>query len=159
MTIQKKFSIPVACLVFAVLALGLGASNRKDGKQSSFVVAIGVIFVYYIFMYTGESMAQAKWIPAEVAMWIPNIILGTAGVLLLVVRNRFGDLGNGIAIPIPRFRRRAAAAPPGSPAGQAGSQAVARQAAARPPVVVLRVPPLDLPRPRLLDHMAKHYNQ
>jgi LPS export ABC transporter permease LptF/LPS export ABC transporter permease LptG len=160
MTIQKKFSIPVACLVFAVLALGLGASNRKDGKQSSFVVAIGVIFVYYIFMYTGESMAKAKWIPAEVAMWIPNIILGTAGVLLLVVRNRFGDLGNGIAIPIPRFRRRAAAAPPGSPAGQAGSQAVARQAAARPPVVVLRVPQLDLPRPRLLDiYMAKHYNQ
>ncbi|MBL8144021.1 MAG: LptF/LptG family permease [Acidobacteria bacterium] len=160
MTIQKKFSIPVACLVFAVLALGLGASNRKDGKQSSFVVAIGVIFVYYIFMYTGESMAKAKWIPAEVAMWIPNIILGTSGVLLLVVRNRFGDLGNGIAIPIPRFRRRAAAAPPGSPAGQAGSQAVARQAAARPPVVVLRVPQLDLPRPRLLDiYMAKHYNQ
>lgn len=160
MTIQKKFSIPVACLVFAVLALGLGASNRKDGKQSSFVVAIGVIFVYYIFMYTGESMAKAKWIPAEVAMWIPNIILGTAGVLLLVVRNRFGDLGNGIAIPIPRFRRRPAAPAQGVPGGQAGAQAPSRQAAARPPVVVLRVPQLDLPRPRLLDiYMAKHYNQ
>lgn len=87
-----------------------------------------------------------------------NIILGTSGVLLLVVRNRFGDLGNGIAIPIPRFRRRAAAAPPGSPAGQAGSQAVARQAAARPPVVVLRVPQLNLPT-RLDIYMAKHYDR
>ena len=159
MTIQKKFSIPVACLVFGLLALGLGASNRKDGKQSSFVVAIAVIFVYYIFMYSGEGMAKAQWIPAELAMWIPNIILGSAGVLLLVVRNRFGDLGNGIAIPLPRFRRRPPVAPgPRGADSAATGMAPARQPAG--PVVVLRVPQLDLPRPRLLDvYMAKFYNQ
>ncbi|WP_410962330.1 LptF/LptG family permease, partial [Salmonella sp. SAL4355] len=46
MAIQQKFSIPVACLVFGLLALGLGVSNRKDGKQASFVIGLGVVFVY-----------------------------------------------------------------------------------------------------------------
>ncbi len=46
--IHKKFSIPVACLVFAVLGLGLGVSHRRDGKFASFVFGIGVIFAYYV---------------------------------------------------------------------------------------------------------------
>ncbi len=160
MTIQKKFSIPVACLVFGLLALGLGASNRKDGKQSSFVVAIAVIFVYYIFMYTGEAMAKAQWIRAELAMWIPNLVLGAAGVVLLTVRNRYGDLGSGIAIPLPHFRRRvpAAQAPVTGTRAEEPGVAPARQPSG--PVLVLRIPQLDLPRPRLLDvYMAKFYNQ
>lgn len=164
MTIQKKFSIPVACLVFALLALGLGASNRKDGKQSSFVVAIAVIFVYYIFMYTGESMAKAKWIPAELAMWIPNILLGTAGLVLMAVRNRYGDLGNGIAIPLPWLRRKARSAPASgsgsTPAAPTPTSNAGRAAGSQRPVVVLRIPQIDVPRPRLLDiYMARFYNQ
>ena len=47
MAIQQKFSIPVACLVFGLLALGLGVSNRKDGKQASFVIGLAVVFIYW----------------------------------------------------------------------------------------------------------------
>ena len=43
MEIQKKFSVPVACFIFAVLGLALGASNRKDGKLAAFVLGIAVI--------------------------------------------------------------------------------------------------------------------
>ena len=35
MEIHKKFSVPVACFVFALLGLALGASNRKDGKLAA----------------------------------------------------------------------------------------------------------------------------
>ena len=35
MEIHKKFSIPVACFVFALLGVALGASNRKDGKLAA----------------------------------------------------------------------------------------------------------------------------
>ena len=46
MEIQKKFSIPAACLVFALLGVALGATHRRDGKLVSFVLGIAVIFVY-----------------------------------------------------------------------------------------------------------------
>ena len=58
--IHKKFSIPVACFVFAVLGVGLGVSNRKDGKLASFVLGIGVIFVYYVDHVHGAGDDQRR---------------------------------------------------------------------------------------------------
>ena len=55
MEIHKKFSVPVACFVFAMLGLALGASNRKDGKLAAFVLGIGVIFAYYVIMFTARG--------------------------------------------------------------------------------------------------------
>ena len=48
MAIHAKFSIPTACLVFALIALALGLSVARDGKFAGFVVGIGVIFGYYM---------------------------------------------------------------------------------------------------------------
>jgi LPS export ABC transporter permease LptG/LPS export ABC transporter permease LptF len=161
MAIQKKFSIPVACFVFALLGLGLGVTTRKDGKQSSFVVAIGIIFVYYIFMYTAESMAKAKWIPAELAMWVPNAVLGLAGLALLRWRARFADLAFGFSVPWPARWRRPAGAPqppPDAAAAPPGAPGSARPAAARRVVVVVRVPAWSWPGPRILDwYVGKLY--
>jgi LPS export ABC transporter permease LptF/LPS export ABC transporter permease LptG len=86
MEIHKKFSIPVACFVFALLGLALGVSNRKDGKLASFVLGIGVIFIYYVIMFTAQAMTKGKLVPAWLSMWLPNIALGIAGVWLLVSR-------------------------------------------------------------------------
>jgi len=99
-----------------LVGLGIGTTNRRDGKQSSFVVAIGVIFVYYIFMYTSEALAKARWIPAELAMWVPNIVLGLFGAVLVLWRTRFADVVRSLSIPLP-WRRAAGtdAASPASP--------------------------------------------
>ena len=65
MAIHAKFSIPTACLVFALIALALGLRVSRDGKLGGFVVGIGVIFAYYIVMFLAESMAKGHRIPAE----------------------------------------------------------------------------------------------
>jgi LPS export ABC transporter permease LptG/LPS export ABC transporter permease LptF len=153
MAIHKKFSIPMACFVFALMGLGLGVTSRKDGKQSSFVVAIAVIFVYYIFMYTGESMAKARWIPASLAMWIPNLVLGAAGLTLVAWRARYAEVGtSAISIPVPFLRRRAAA-PPDAQAtapGVSPTQAPERASGDRV-LLVVRVPRFWTPQARILD--------
>ncbi|MEW5982443.1 MAG: LptF/LptG family permease [Acidobacteriota bacterium] len=86
MEIHKKFAIPVANLVFALLALALGLTTRRDGKLASFVVGIGVIFAYYVLMWTSEAAAKGHLVPAWLAMWVPTILLGGAGVAVLAVR-------------------------------------------------------------------------
>jgi LPS export ABC transporter permease LptF/LPS export ABC transporter permease LptG len=86
MEIQKKFSIPLACLVFGLLALVLGLTNRRDGKLASFVLGIAVIFAYYVMMWTAQSAAKAGLVPPRLAMWIPNIVLGGIGAVALVAR-------------------------------------------------------------------------
>src|SRR5215210_7968599 len=86
--IHKKFAIPVACMVFGLFALPLGINNRRGGKASGFALSIGVLILYYVLLSNGEEAARYGRIPAWLAMWSPNILLATAGLFLLVRRNR-----------------------------------------------------------------------
>jgi LPS export ABC transporter permease LptF/LPS export ABC transporter permease LptG len=88
--IQQKFSIPVACIVFGLLAPLFGLTTRRDGKFASFIVGIAIIFAYYVIMWTSQSMAKGRWISAYIAMWMPNILLGGPGLVLLVARGPWG---------------------------------------------------------------------
>jgi LPS export ABC transporter permease LptF/LPS export ABC transporter permease LptG len=89
--IQKKFSIPFACLVFGLIGLGLGVSNRRDGKLASFVVGIGVIFIYYVMLWLGQSLIRGHIIPPWLGAWAPNILLGALGGLLFLSKDRGFD--------------------------------------------------------------------
>lgn len=89
--IQKKFSIPAACLVFGLIGLALGVSKRRDGTLASFVLGICVIFVYYVLLWFGQSLVRGHVVPPWLAAWMPNILLGVFGALLFVWRDRVGD--------------------------------------------------------------------
>jgi LPS export ABC transporter permease LptF/LPS export ABC transporter permease LptG len=157
MELHKKFSIPVACFVFAVLGFALGASHRKDGKVASFVLGIGVIFVYYVIMFTAQALTKGAWVPAWLSMWLPNIFLGAAGMALLVTRSRSADQPIRIWLPSwfsPNAGVSAGSDPGGATPGAGGL--TARQG--RRPVVVLKISQFALPRPNLLDiYVSKQY--
>src|SRR5207342_114402 len=85
-TIQQKFSLPAACLVLALIGVALGASNSKDGKLASFALGTGVVFVYYIILYSVRAGAFAGRLPAGFAPWLVNLVLGVDGVALVIWR-------------------------------------------------------------------------
>ena len=87
MEIHRKFSIPVACFVFALIGLGLGVTSRKDGRLASFALGIAVIFAYYVIMYTADSLAKGALVSPHLAMWLPNIVMGLLGMALLIWRS------------------------------------------------------------------------
>ncbi len=143
--IQLKFALPAACLVLAIIGLALGATSRKDGKLASFVLGFGVIFVYYVLLWTSRALAIGSGVVPSLAPWVPNIGLGAVGLVLILWRA--GSADQPIRISIPMFWRRA------EPAAAIGA------ARSRPRVVVVvRVPHLRLPRPGLLDvYVSKQY--
>ena len=83
MALHEKFSIPVACFVFVLLAVGLGVSSRKEGRLASFALGIAVILAYYVLMYLGTAMAKGQWLSPHLVRWIPNVMLGLAGIGLV----------------------------------------------------------------------------
>src|ERR1051325_6969180 len=102
-TIHRKWSIPVACLVFGLIGIALGATNRRDGALGSFVLGLIVIFAYYIPMYLGPSLAKGKLVAPWFAAWLPNIVMGLAGVALFAWRDKAAD--RPLRIPLPEWMR------------------------------------------------------
>ena len=144
-TIQQKFSIPAACLVLALIGLGLGLTNRKEGKLAGFVLGFAVIMIYYFLLWTSRALALGGRISPSFAPWIANIVLGGAGLAL--VWWRAGSADQPLRISLPSFGRRSSSA----------GEASAPRAPARV-VLVPRVPHVALPRPRLLDvYVARQY--
>ena len=89
--IHKKFAFPFACLVFGVVGLPLGITNRRGGKSSGFSLSIAIILFYYVMINNGEHFAEVGKIPPWLGMWAPNLILLALGIYLLGRANR--DLG------------------------------------------------------------------
>ena len=113
MAIHEKFSIPAACFVFVLLAVGLGVSNRRDGRLASFALGIAVILAYYVMMYLGTALAKGQWLPPHLVRWIPNIVMGVVGVGL--VRWRSDSIERSTDIPWPART----APPPATPESDA----------------------------------------
>jgi LPS export ABC transporter permease LptF/LPS export ABC transporter permease LptG len=104
MEIHKRFSIPVACLVFGLIGLALGATHRRDGMLGSFVLGIVVVFAYYVPLYLGPAMVKANAMPPWLGMWLANIVLGALGIAMFIWRDRVAD--QPIRIPIPAWLQR-----------------------------------------------------
>jgi len=56
---QRRFGLPAACLVLAIVGIPLGLSAHKGGRSAGFVLTIVLVFVYYFFSLTGVSTAAS----------------------------------------------------------------------------------------------------
>jgi len=76
---HKKFSLPVACIVFVLIGAPLGMRVRRAGPAVAFV-SIAFFLFYYLCLVGGEELANHLLLPPWLAMWLPNIVLGVWGV-------------------------------------------------------------------------------
>jgi len=56
----------------------------------NFLMAMGLIFVYYLLLSAGEALGQMGWLAVGPALWGGNLIFGVAGVVLYVLLVRRG---------------------------------------------------------------------
>jgi LPS export ABC transporter permease LptG/LPS export ABC transporter permease LptF len=80
---NRRFALPAACLVLAMVGIPLGLSARKGGKSTGFVLTILLVFVYYFFSLTGVSMARQGKMPPWEGVWMANIFFFLCGLVLL----------------------------------------------------------------------------
>jgi len=82
--IHKKFALPAACLVFALLGLPLGIMTGRAGRTGGFSLGLGIILLYYALLTAGESAAMDGRVSAFLGMWAPDIVLAVAGLFLFL---------------------------------------------------------------------------
>ncbi len=81
--LHRRFALPAACLVLALVGIPLGLSARKGGRSAGFVLTILLVFVYYLFSLVGVSLARQGKVSPWLGVWAGNIFFFLCGLLLL----------------------------------------------------------------------------
>jgi lipopolysaccharide export system permease protein len=81
---HKLFALPFASIIFAGLGPALGVVQPKSRRSAGYVLGLGAIFVYYIFLTASDALTdKIPFFPAFLAAWFPNICMSGITILLL----------------------------------------------------------------------------
>lgn len=70
---HRRWSLSLACLIFALLGVGLGTvTNKRAVRGGGFALCLLALVSYWIFYVSAESVARNGWLPASVALWLVN---------------------------------------------------------------------------------------
>jgi len=80
--LNKKFSIPFACIIFILIGAPLGMMARKGGFAVSTAFSLGFFIIYWVFLIGGEEFADRGLLSPVLSMWLPNLFLGFLGIFM-----------------------------------------------------------------------------
>jgi lipopolysaccharide export system permease protein len=80
--IHKKYSIPVACIVFILVGAPLGIMSRRGGFGVAASLSLGFFILYWACLIGGEKLADRDIVSPAIGMWSANVLIGGAGAYL-----------------------------------------------------------------------------
>ncbi|MCL7957196.1 MAG: LptF/LptG family permease [marine benthic group bacterium] len=88
--IWKKYSIPVACIVFVIIGAPIAVRYRRAGVALVVGVSLVVFCAYYVALIGGEHLADRELLSPFWAMFAPNFLFGLIGVMAFFQARRAG---------------------------------------------------------------------
>jgi len=79
----QKFSQPLACLIVALAGAPLGLLARRSRSNVGMIYSAAIVFLYYVLQSSAGALGEAGRIPPMLAAWLPNMVIGTLGVIIL----------------------------------------------------------------------------
>ena len=83
MDFHGKFSLPFACICLGILAFPLGIQSVSLKRSSGFGLGLFFFIIYYLLLAIGWSAGESGAYPPVLGMWLPDVIMGGAGIYLL----------------------------------------------------------------------------
>jgi lipopolysaccharide export system permease protein len=79
----QKFSQPLACLIVALAGAPLGLLARRSRTNVGLIYSAVIVFLYYVLQSSSGALGEAGRIPPLLAAWMPNLVIGTLGMIIL----------------------------------------------------------------------------
>ncbi|MDP0493430.1 MAG: LptF/LptG family permease [Fusobacterium sp. JB021] len=73
--INRKIAVPISAIILSILGVLLSVGNKRSGKGTNYGVAIGIIFIYIVFLNLGMVFAYRGIISPFIGVWFSNIFL------------------------------------------------------------------------------------
>jgi lipopolysaccharide export system permease protein len=86
--LADKLAWPFACIISVILAVPLALRFGRRGRMLGISLSIVAFFAYYLMVSVAAAFGRNGAINPYIAAWLPNVIMGTAGVLLLWLEER-----------------------------------------------------------------------
>ncbi|MBS1706372.1 MAG: LptF/LptG family permease [Armatimonadetes bacterium] len=83
-TLQTRFSVPAACLVFSLVGPVFAFGLRRSGPFVGVLLSLIMVLLYYnAFVISTEIVGRLGWAPPWVAAWLPDIVFFVFGLIAL----------------------------------------------------------------------------
>jgi LPS export ABC transporter permease LptF len=80
--INKRFSFPMSCLAFALIAVPLGVTAHRRETSIGFAMGLIVAISYFLFIIVGDTLRSNPKAHPELIVWFPNVLFLVLGVFL-----------------------------------------------------------------------------
>src|SRR6266852_3568411 len=103
--LHGRLAFPVACFVFALVAVPIGAQPRRGGRAAGSLIAVILIALYYLLFVMGAGLARQGAVSPAGGIWLSNIVLAILGLSLLPRMEQFRGESHWLR-PLGFFRSR-----------------------------------------------------
>jgi lipopolysaccharide export system permease protein len=81
--LYQKITQPLACLIVALAGAPLGLLARRSKSNIGLIYSAIIVFLYYVLQSSSGALGEAGRIDPMLAAWLPNIVIGIIGVVIL----------------------------------------------------------------------------
>lgn len=78
-----KIAIPVTCIIIALFGAPLATSNQRGGSAYGVAVSLATTMIFLLLIQLTKAIGAKAVIPPDLAAWIPSMLFGTMGLVLL----------------------------------------------------------------------------
>ncbi len=86
--LNRKFSMPIGCLVFAFFAFPVGVRARRSGRTVGFGIGLFVAIVYWGLLVAGQTFGVRMSLSPAFSMWFPDAVVAAGGVVVFLIGRR-----------------------------------------------------------------------
>jgi LPS export ABC transporter permease LptF len=80
--INQKITLAFSCFFFILLGIPLAMLTRRREKSINFGIVFLIVGFYYLMLMGSEALSLEGHFNPNIAMWIPNALLGIIGAVL-----------------------------------------------------------------------------
>ncbi len=85
---NKKFAVPLACLIFLYFSFPISLSSKKSSKSMGFGIGLFVSIFYWSLLFAGQTLGIRMNFSPFLSMWFPNLVIFTLGTIFIFLRFR-----------------------------------------------------------------------
>jgi len=81
--LSLKIAIPVTCLIIALFGAPLATSTQRGGAAVGIGISLATTILFLMLIQITKAIGQGGVIPPYLAAWLPSLLFGTIGAVLL----------------------------------------------------------------------------